>query len=276
MKIDWFITRICDQAKFCRFCFAPWNFFPRDVPLERALEICEKLKTLGVETVTMCGGEPFMYEGLDKVVKKLHGMGIKVVLYTSGTSDRFSVHDFLPYVDFLSLPVDAVTPGVVEKMRGTSQFSRVSRILGDLRSEPARPKIKIGTVVTRENIADLGAIGDFLHDHGIVDVWRQYEFSPYGIGKHHEKRFALAPGEFDAAVAAEKERNEMRTGRRMLIAERTREDNEGYCMIIDSGGAFYRYAERYIPLGVSIDNTPVEILAGYDAERHERQKAWQS
>jgi MoaA/NifB/PqqE/SkfB family radical SAM enzyme len=240
----------------------------------RALEICDRLKQLGTETVTLCGGEPFMYPGLDKVVDRLHELGIKIVLYTSGTSNQFDVRMFLPYVEFLSLPVDAVSAAVIDRMRGVSQFERVSSILSTLRRVGKRPKIKVGTVVTKQNIEDLGNIGDYLHSLGIVDVWRLYEFSPYGIGKHHESRYLLGAGEFKDAVAREKLRNESRVGRTFLISERDRADNEGYCMIIDSGGSFYRYAERYIPLGITIENQPEEIIGCYDRELHLRQKAW--
>lgn len=273
MRIDWFITRICDQASFCRFCYAPWNFFPRDVSTERALEICDRLRELGATAVTLCGGEPFMYPGLEAVVRRLHEHGIKIVLYTSGTSDLHDVRTFLPFVEFLSLPVDAVSPPIVEKMRGRSQFERTARTLTMLQKAVVRPRIKIGTVVTKQNIDDLPVIGDHLHSLGIVDVWRLYEFSPYGIGKHNEARYLLGPDVFREAVAREKERN-MTRAHPLHIAERDREENAGYCMIIDSGGSFYRYAERYIPLGVTINDSPEIIAAGYDQELHQRQKAW--
>ena len=218
LRIDWFITRKCDQASFCRFCYAPWNFFPPDVSVERALEICDRLKDLGTDTVTMCGGEPFMYPGLDQVIRKLHALGIKVVLYTSGTSNCYDVKEFLPWIDFLSLPVDAVSPEVILKMRGSSQFERISHILEMLKGRSQRPKIKVGTVVTKQNIGDLAQIGDFLHALGIVDVWRLYEFSPYGIGKHNEKRYLLKAGEFEQAVQDEKARDARRDDHRSLIA----------------------------------------------------------
>lgn len=273
LRIDWFITRICDQAKFCQFCYAPWNFFPPDVPIEYALRMCDRFKELGVESVTICGGEPFMYRGLDLIVKKLYSLGMKVVLYTSGTSDEYSVESFLPFLDFLSLPVDAVSPDVVERMRGALQFSRVTKILTTLRETPDRPRVKIGTVVTRVNIGDLAHIGDFLASFGIVSVWRLYEFSPYGIGKHNERRYMIDANEFSLAVVTEKSRNRQRESS-MLISERSREENEGYCMIIDSGGSFYRYAEKYIPLGVTINDTTEQIYGCYDLDRHVRQKSW--
>jgi MoaA/NifB/PqqE/SkfB family radical SAM enzyme len=273
MRVDWFVTRLCDQARFCTFCNAPWNAFPPDVSVGRSLEMCDRLVELGVTVVTICGGEPFKYKGLDLVVRKLHALGIKVVLYTSGTSDNYDVMSFLPFIDFLSLPVDAVSPEAVSLMRGSSQFERVSGIFRVLKERNDRPKIKIGTVVSKRSIGDLANIGDFLHGLGIVDVWRLYQFSPYGIGKRHEDSHLLDADTFDRAVVAEKERSAS-LGRRSLISQRSREDNKGYCMIMDSEGCFYRYEENYIPLGVSLRNSPQEIAAGYDPERHERQKAW--
>lgn len=274
MNIDWFITRVCDQAKFCGFCYAPWNFFPPDVSADHALKICERFSEIGTETVTICGGEPFMYPALDLVVKELHRLGIKVVLYTSATSDRHDLIGLLPYIDFLSLPVDAVSPTAVNNMRGESQFVRVSSVLEKLSRISSRPKIKVGTVVTRQNINDLEAVSDFLHKFGIVDIWRLYEFSPYGIGEHNKRRFVLTKSEFEQVVARVRLHNEGREEHSFAISERSREENEGYCIIIDSGGSLYRYAERYIPLGLTVYDSPETILRQYDQEKHRRQKAW--
>lgn len=268
MNIDWFITNRCDQASFCRFCYAPWNFFPKDVSREKALMVADRLAEIGTKTVTICGGEPFMYPHLDVVVERLAEHGLNVVLYTSGTSGCFDVRTFLPFIEFLSLPVDAVSDDVIKKMRGVHQFDGIAAILAVLKTIPWRPKIKIGTVVTRQNIEDLPAICDFLERTGIIDVWRLYQFSPYGIGAHHAKRFLIPTEEFEAAVSSLKTRGTVH------IAERSREDTVGYCKIIDSGGSFYRYAERYIPIGVTIFDDPKAIESSYDKLKHDEQKSW--
>lgn len=268
MNIDWFVTNRCDQASFCRFCYAPWNFFPKDVSRERALAIADRLTEIGTKNVTICGGEPFMYPHLDAVVERLYEHELNVVLYTSGTSGCFDVRTFLPFIKFLSLPVDVVSDRAIERMRGQHQFDGIAAILAIVKSVPWRPKIKTGTVVTRQNIDDLPAIARFLEKTGIVDVWRLYQFSPYGIGARHAKLFEIPTEEFEEAV------KKIKATSAIHIAERSRKDTVGYCKIIDSGGTFYRYAERYIPVGVTIFDDPQAIEAYYDKLGHEQQKSW--
>ena len=141
MNIDWFITNRCDQAAFCRFCYAPWNFFPKDVSREKALVVADRLAEIGTKTVTICGGEPFMYPHLDAIVERLYEHGLNGVLYTSGTSRCFDIRTFLPFIQFLSLPIDAVSDRAIEHMRGQHQFDGVAAILATLKTSAWRPKI---------------------------------------------------------------------------------------------------------------------------------------
>lgn len=267
MNVDWFITNRCDQASFCLFCYAPWNYFPRDVSLAESLRIADRLAEIGVEYVTICGGEPFMYPGLNIVVKKLHELGIKVVLYTSATSKNFSLEEFFPYIEFLSLPVDAVTPHMVSKMRGVSQFVNVSHVLRDLASAKDRPRVKVGTVVTKQNVADIPNVRFFLEETSVVDVWRLYQFSPYGIGKHNQIRMLLRDEDFAEAL-------KLIAKSKLRVSGRSREDTLGYCMIIDSRGAFYRYDEAYVLTGMTIYDDVKMIEERYNNHKHLLQKAW--
>lgn len=268
--VDWFISSKCDQASHCRFCFAPWNAFPPDASLHDALGMCERLSALDIGNVVICGGEPFQFEGLDEVVRKLHRLGIHVVLYTSGTSDRYAVEQFFPYIRFLSIPIDAVSADAAQRMRGPEQLARVRSLLSRMAGMRSRPKIKIGTVVTAQNIGDLDAVGDYLRSLRLIDVWRLYQFSPYGIGGHNRALFQLPDADFGEAVV----RQQTRHDGSFTISGRTRDETCGYCMIMDSEGNFYRYAEEYIPLGVTIDDEWSAIAGRYDQTLHASQKAW--
>ena len=272
MKIDWFLTRKCDQI--CRFCNAPWNVFPQDVSTERALQIADRLKQVGVQTVTICGGEPFMFAGLEAVVHCLANLGIKIVLYTSATSlHRANLFGMLTDLHILSFPVDAVTLKYAAEMRGIRQVSEVSALLQRLSRIRDCPPIKIGTVVTKQNISDILHIYHFLLQFKEVKVWRLYQFSPYGIGKRNQARFLLFDEDFTSTVKLAKEHNES-LGAPIHIAERSLEDMYGSCMIMDSQGGFWRYEGSYIPLGVTVFEDPCDIIIHYDLNKHVMQKSW--
>jgi MoaA/NifB/PqqE/SkfB family radical SAM enzyme len=273
MNVDWFITNRCDQAKYCKFCFAPWNFFPADASFARAMRLCERFQELHVDTVTICGGEPFKYPLLDRILQKLHECGINVVLYTSGTCNDYDVFELTPYVDVLSLPIDAVSLDVVGRMRGAHQFESISEILSRIKSLSKRPRVKIGTVVTRQNRHELGRIYRLITESEVVDIWRLYQFSPYGLGEKNKDLFLIDYAEFLSAVKRFKERGRLDNSN-FLISERSREDNIGYCIIIDSVGNFYRYSERYIPIGMTIFDDPEEVIKKYDFKKNLEQKKW--
>lgn len=272
MNIDWFLTRKCDQI--CGFCNAPRKVFPRDASTSRALQIADRLKQAGVQTVTICGGEPFMFAGLEAVILRLSHLGIKVVLYTSATSlHRVNLFGILSDLHILSLPIDAVTLKYAAEMRGIKQVSEVSILLQRLSRIHDCPPIKIGTVVTKQNIGDILHIYHFLLQFKEVKVWRLYQFSPYGIGKCNQARFLLSDGDFTSTVRLAKDLNES-LSMPVRIAERSLEDMYGSCLIMDSQGGFWRYDGNYVSLGVTIFEDPCDITVHYNLAKHVMQKSW--
>lgn len=276
-NIDWFITRECNQARFCQFCNAPWNKFSKDADKETALRVADRIGELQVETVTLCGGEPTQYPYLPEVIDRLSSQNTNIVLY----SNTVSVLDFdwtrvLPRVSVLSLPVDAVSDVGMQFMRGQHQIEGVKRVLGQVKKMEKSPIVKIGTVVTAGNINDLPNIHEFLLEQQI-QVWRLYQFSPYGLGLRNQYRYTINDDRFNRAVVSVKNENDKRLAN-LIISERTRDDIAGgYCRIMSSQGDFYRYDEiKYHPLGVSIFDSPDKILLGFDNDLNARQKSWQT
>lgn len=270
-NLDWFITRVCDQAQHCRFCYAPWNAFQPDADLIQALKVCDRIAELGITWVTLCGGEPTLYPHLVEVIRKLKERRVNIILYSSLTND-FDFRLISSCVHTFSIPIDGVTPSVIGEMRGMHQFQGVARFLNWIADLESRPLVKVGTVLTKKNIGDLQRILSFIEASKIVDVWRIYQFSPYGIGKRNETQFLIGDDEFRRAVAVVK----ANVSADLNIAERSRDDTNGYCRIMDSRGMFYRYEERYIPLGISIFASLEDITAHFDNEKNEAQKAWHS
>lgn len=64
--------------------------------------------------------------------------------------------------------------------RGSKNFVNVLRILNYYNNKQNRPLLRIGTVVTKENIKDLKNIAELLKNHKI-DLWKIYQFTPIGI-----------------------------------------------------------------------------------------------
>lgn len=270
LNVDWFITKHCNQIDHCRFCFAPKDVFPQDATFKIVMSICNRLAELGVEVVTLCGGEPTLYPYLTEVVKNLYSLGIKVIFYTNATTD-FNIYSLFPFIKILSLPVDAVKPEIIKEMRGFEQFKAVCHLLSKLRTAARRPVVKIGTVVSRINFNDLKNVFCFISESGVVDIWRLYQFSPYGHGKKNENLFLVADDEFNRAVD-----NIRFLAKRSVIniSERSRNGTIGNCHIMDSVGNFYRYEEKYVPLGATVFDKPQKIITGYANFSYQERKIW--
>jgi pyrroloquinoline quinone biosynthesis protein E len=88
------ITERCNQR--CTYCYNYWLGMNRklkgDVPPERWLEITDRfLESASLKRITLSGGEPLLYEGLDDLCARLDGMGLKIGMITNGvllTEDR--------------------------------------------------------------------------------------------------------------------------------------------------------------------------------------------
>lgn len=269
--IDWFITKKCN-SKLCPFCYAPYNKFGEDASLKQALAICERLKQQRIDTVTICGGEPLLYHKIEDVITYLDELNINVVLNTGlDVSDGVRrIKSIERYLYMLSLPIDSCRDETVKLLRGNSVMSRVYKLLDTYMEQKERPKIKIGTVVNALNMNEIDEIGHIIDKYSnSVDAWRLYMFSPYGIGKTNKDRLLINDDEYHNAI-----KGVLQYKNKFKISTRTREENLGYCMIMDSQGNFYRYDEEYISLDVNIFDSFDNICVRYDLDLHNKQKEW--
>ncbi|RIB35351.1 MAG: hypothetical protein BXU00_02385 [Candidatus Nanoclepta minutus] len=94
------ITEECNLK--CPFCYVGNKAF-RSMPIDKALELLEKLKSLGVKIIEISGGEPFLYKDLDVFLSRAKDIGFYIVLFTNGTVIKYPL---LKYVDRLQISYD--------------------------------------------------------------------------------------------------------------------------------------------------------------------------
>lgn len=271
MTIDWFITNRCNRYGKCRFCNAPGSTFPADAPVENALSICDAIAEHHIEMVTLCGGEPLLYNGIEQVVGRLASRGVRMVLYTNGVSNPALMFDLLPYISILSLPLDTLRASNADAMRGYDQVQGVLEILRVLPAVQNPPIVKLGTVITKQNIDGLQDLAAFVKRTPCIKVWRVYQYSPGGIGACNASEFSVSDAEFQMCV---RDIESQFVSSHCTVSTRTVEDNVGYCMIMDSHGQFYRYDGAYHPLPVTIRESNERIAKEYDIDKYKKQKGW--
>lgn len=237
-SVDWFITNRCNDV--CKFCYAP-PFKEHQYQLEHYKQIARRIKQLNFEWVTLCGGEPTMHPHIVEIVQYLKELGLKVTFYSNGININVLAKVY-SYVDIISLPIDSIED-TTGNLRSKLQQKRVMECIEMLSKLNWQPKVKIGTVATKQNLADLPLIQQLIEKYPIITIWRIYQFSPAERAKQYEQLYSVDAQEFHKAV---QERTDNIQNHHYQISGRSRDSNRGYCVIMDQEGDLYRYEEQYI------------------------------
>lgn len=167
------ITSLCSQN--CRYCYGPQNI--PALEFEKLKKIFELFAQKNVKGVVLTGGEPLIRDDIKKIFKELKRYEFKIFLDTNGDF-FFKYKNFINrFVDVLGLPLDSALK--FKSYRGENNFNNILKILKYYKSLKEKPKLKIGTVVTKENIEELPKIADLLKAYPI-DTWKIYQFIPIG------------------------------------------------------------------------------------------------
>jgi MoaA/NifB/PqqE/SkfB family radical SAM enzyme len=273
-SIDWFITTKCNDT--CKFCYAPLNFRECDLKIEDYYKLCDRIKKLGFEKVTICGGEPTLNKYIVVIVQYLYQIGIKVIFYTNGIELEV-IKQVVNYIDYLSLPIDSVWDHKMEQespeLRSLDQIKNVFHVLDYLEETHKQHllRVKIGTVVTKKNINNLMDVYESIRKYSIIKHWRLYQFSPGEKGRLYRDEYEISDEEY--SNIQEKFSALNKDG--FTISFRTKSDNVGYCIIMDQEGEIFKYNEKYEKMNLNIfDKTLREIISAYDIDKNIKQKEW--
>jgi MoaA/NifB/PqqE/SkfB family radical SAM enzyme len=196
-SVDWWTTSRCNLA--CDFCYGP---VPAKDPVERRYDILQAIAASSARAVTFCGGEPLLVKRVDEYADILRQRGKSTVLNTNGELLRrrldqgFNLGNF----DMVGISVEGSTPDVHRAMRG--EKADLDELIEAVRLVTKEPGVglKLGTVVSAVNRADLPALARTVRDLG-PDVWRLYQYSSRGDQNTGQDRHWLTDGEFRRLVA---------------------------------------------------------------------------
>jgi MoaA/NifB/PqqE/SkfB family radical SAM enzyme len=247
------LTSRCNNN--CRYCYAQ----PADSGLDMGFDELKKLFALfqkrGVKAVVLCGGEPLLRRDFDRIILELKKYKLKIYLDTNG--DFFFAHKklILENVEHLGLPIDFPQ----KSYRNPDNLANILKILDYLGEHKKRPKIRIGTVVTKDNVAHLQEIGELIKDFP-VDLWKLYEFIPqYGNARKNRANLEVDETSFDKATAAVK--NRFSKYFRVVVSKRKNRTN-AYFMINSAGFVFMPVDQEdfcgYINIGDVFEKDIVE------------------
>ena len=175
MKICWNVTNQCNAN--CKHCFRDIN--TTSIPLQQNLKILDKLKNI-VDHISFSGGEALLYDGFFDLLKETKKYGITCSLTTNSLElNEKNISEYLNYLDRITFSIDFSDDSKnIEIGRGENYCEHLEQIITLIRCINPSFRIKVNTVVIRENLDELENIFNYLKRLKI-DTWKLLRFCPY-------------------------------------------------------------------------------------------------
>jgi len=179
------LTSKCNHN--CRYCYDSKKH--PDMEFSELKKLFELLSKGGVKALVLSGGEPLIREDIPDIFKEIKKCGMKMYLDTNGDFFFRYKEAINENVDILGLPLDYASGE--HSFRNKENFDNVLKILEYYSKENrARPLIRVGTVITQENIDYLQDIAELLKKYKI-DTWKIYQFLPLGPNGYSNRETLL-------------------------------------------------------------------------------------
>lgn len=145
------IVKPCNMR--CKFCYATFQDMKvlKQLPLEEAKIILDKLKASGLEKITFAGGEPLLYKWLFEIVSYSKEIGLTTSIITNGSLiDLDLLEKYSGKLDWIGISIDSINSETNSKI---GRLSKKDINYHDLITSIKYFgfKLKINTVVNRFN-----------------------------------------------------------------------------------------------------------------------------
>ena len=193
----WEITLRCNAA--CIHCgSSAGSPRPAELDSREALELCDDMAVLGVERVTLSGGEPLLRADWPDIAGRLRQWGILVDMISNGIALDAAAARFIASLGLrgVSLSIDGPEE-VHDRLRGKAgAFRAALEAVGRLRSEG----VPVGAVtqINRLNVDRLEELERLLAEAG-VKGWQLQLTMPAGRCREHED-LPLGPAAVPAVI----------------------------------------------------------------------------
>jgi radical SAM protein with 4Fe4S-binding SPASM domain len=179
----WEVTLRCDQA--CSHCGSrAGKARPVELDTEKSLEVARSMIRLGCREVSLIGGEAYLRDDLEDIIRVLKEGGIRVSMQTGGRTLTLERARSLAAagVDAVGVSIDG-TARVHDRLRG-SLGSHASAIAALDACRAAGMVVSANTQVNRLNCHLLREICHDLRHHG-VQAWKVQVTVPMGRAADH-------------------------------------------------------------------------------------------
>lgn len=253
------ITSRCNND--CKYCCGPQKNL-EEMSFLKLQELFHLFSKNGVKAIVLTGGEPLIRDDFENIIKELKKYNFKIFLDTNG--DLFFTYQdlIIKNIDVLGLPIDFPN----HSYRNQDNLSNILKILNFFKDNPQRPTIRIGTVVTQDNIDKLKQIGDLIKDYP-VDIWKIYEFIPQNNAVKNKSIFEVSLEQFNEAAQKVKDK----FSKYFKIAISKRKDRTNAYFFVSSNGNVFMPVDDFnickeVVIGNVFDDGIVEKWGKYISE----------
>jgi MoaA/NifB/PqqE/SkfB family radical SAM enzyme len=209
-RLNLAIARRCHVS--CPGCYTYFGKEEPDLPL--FVSAVRAFVWLGIDKVTVSGGDPLTIKGLPDFLRSLTDAGVQSVkvdtvgvgIRSGETLDEWALGELLATVDFLGIPLDGWSnrSAAIFRAGRPDLHGETVELLNALDRSAGAPRVVINTVAHQGNIEHLAEIGSEVMRHACVCHWNIFQYtatdqaaaganSRYGVD---DRRFEQAKQQF--------------------------------------------------------------------------------
>lgn len=166
--------------------------------INKAIDTCEQLASLGVKTVLLSGGEILLSDIWSSVALKLYELGIQTGIISNGWffDDKTIKQVVACKIDWVGFSIDGIEE-THDSIRQKGSLKRVLRAIRGLNEQ--KIQTSISTAVNKKNIEELPAIYSLLCEHN-VGAWQMQLAVPEGNLDNKPGSIMLDPAQIDTII----------------------------------------------------------------------------
>jgi sulfatase maturation enzyme AslB (radical SAM superfamily) len=185
-----FLDLSTKQCNFdCVFCDSKfYDLIPQTFPRDVLFRIADDLKTMGVDSVLLCGegGEPMLNPHFVEVASRLYNNGCSLGIYTNGSCYDDSILRQLKNFEFVRVSLNAGTSNTYQYVHGIRDEQQFSKTLSFIqKASEINRKVGVSFLIIEDNIDEMYMATQISRDLGV----RFIEFKPayqddYSVGEY--------------------------------------------------------------------------------------------
>ncbi len=190
ISLVYITTFRCLRRCICCFAACDNKAYCEELPFDSLKKIFDEAADIGVKTVSLSGGEPFLRKDIIKIIEYILGKGMYVEISTKARISEECARKLsdigLPEIQ---VSIDSHREEIQDKLAGVKGTFRdlVSTIRALVKYDI---RVRTNTVITRYNINDIPELVKFLQRLGVSEIL----LTPYtrSLGRHREDLFPEA------------------------------------------------------------------------------------